>query len=146
VGKQWLLIGPLLALLLSLLFALGTAALNSIGLAELSRVLPLLPAILLFAAINGFGEELIYRAAPLSQLGPVVGNKQAIWLTAVWFGLGHYAGSDLGGMGYAIIAGALALLFGKAMVETRGIVLPMFMHMLIDIVIFTFIALAAQRG
>lgn len=142
LGNRWLLVGPLLALLLTLLFFFGTAAMTGTQLGALRSVLPWLPAILLFALINAFGEEFVYRAAPLSQLWQVVGERQAVWLTAVWFGLGHYDGSDLGGAVYALMAGGVALLYGKAMVETRGILLPTVMHMVTDIAIYIFLALA----
>jgi hypothetical protein len=53
--------------------------------------------------MNAFGEEIAYRAAPLSQLCQIVGKSQAIWMTALWFGLGHYYGGiDFGIMGAAI--------------------------------------------
>jgi membrane protease YdiL (CAAX protease family) len=143
IGSAWLLVGPLLALLLTLCFFLGTAALNGVPLTALPRVLPWLPAILLFALMNAFGEELIYRAAPLSPLWQVIGSTQAIWLTAIWFGLGHYYGGNLGGAVYTRMAGSVAILFGKAMVETRDIVLPMLMHMLINAAIYLFLALDA---
>jgi len=146
LGNRWLLVGPLLALLLTLLFFFGTAAMTGTQLGALRSVLPWLPAILLFALINAFGEEFVYRAAPLSQLWQVVGERQAVWLTAVWFGLGHYAGSDLGGAVYALMAGGVALLYGKAMVETRGIVLPTVMHMATDVAIYLFLAISSARS
>lgn len=144
IGNRWLLVGPLLALALTLLFFFGTAAMTGTQLSAVRSVLPWLPAILLFALINAFGEEVIYRAAPLSQLWQVVGERQAVWLTAVWFGLGHYYGGELGGAVYALMAGGVALLYGKAMVETRGIVLPTVMHMLTDVAIYLFLALGAM--
>jgi membrane protease YdiL (CAAX protease family) len=143
IGNRWLLIGPLLALLLTLLFFFGTAAMTGTQLSALRSVLPWLPAILLFALINAFSEEVVYRAAPLSQLWQVVGERQAVWLTAVWFGLGHYSGGDLGGAVYALMAGGVALLYGKALVETRGILLPTVMHMVTDVAIYIFLALGA---
>jgi membrane protease YdiL (CAAX protease family) len=136
-------VGPLLALLLTLFFFVGTAAMIGVQVGESFRVLPWLPAILLFALLNAFGEELVYRAAPLSQLWSVVGARQAIWLTAVWFGLGHYYGGiPSGGVG-ALLSGGIALLYGKAMVETRGILLPTLMHLLTDVAIYVFLALVA---
>lgn len=146
LGNRWLLVGPLLALLLTLLFFFGTAAMTGTQLGALRSVLPWLPAILLFALINAFGEEFVYRAAPLSQLWQVVGERQAVWLTAVWFGLGHYDGSDLGGAVYALMAGGVALLYGKAMVETRGIILPTVMHMATDVAIYLFLAISSARS
>jgi ABC-type uncharacterized transport system permease subunit len=43
----------------------------------------------------------------------------------------------------AVLTGLIAVLFGKAMLETRGIVLPTLMHMLGDIAIYLFLALTA---
>lgn len=143
LGAAWLQVGPLLALLLTLFFFFGTAAMTGTRLNTLLPVLPWLPAILLFAVINAFSEEVVYRAAALSQLWPVVGERQAIWLTAVWFGLGHYYGGFPNGPVGALLAGGIALLYGKAMVETRGIVLPTLMHLLTDVAIYIFLAQAA---
>lgn len=56
LDNSWLLIGPLAALLLMLCFFFGTAALTSTPLSSLPRLLPWLPAILLFAVMNAFGE------------------------------------------------------------------------------------------
>jgi membrane protease YdiL (CAAX protease family) len=125
------------------MFSLGLAAQSGTRLADLPRVLPWLPIVLLSAAANAFGEEFIYRAAPLAQLWSVVGNTQAVWLTAVWFGLGHYYGGiPSGGIG-VLLAGAIALLYGKAMAETRGIALPTIMHFLTDAAIYLFLALGS---
>jgi membrane protease YdiL (CAAX protease family) len=146
IGNAWLLVGPFLALLLTLFFFFGTAAMTGAQLANLPRLLPWLPAILLFAVMNAFGEEVVYRAAPLSQLWQVVGERQAVWLTAVWFGLGHYYGGIPNGPIGALLSGGIALLYGKAMVETRGLVLPTVMHMVTDVAIYLFLALAAVEG
>lgn len=143
LGNPWLLVGPFWSLLLTLFFFFGTAAMTGTPLSSLPGVLPWLPVILLFAVLNAFGEEFVYRAAPLSQLGEVVGPRQAIWLTAVWFGLGHFYGGIPNGPVGALLAGGIALLYGKAMTETRGIVLPTLMHMLTDVAIYIFLALAA---
>ncbi|MEZ4662689.1 MAG: hypothetical protein R2911_34510 [Caldilineaceae bacterium] len=42
-----------------------------------------------------------------------------------------------------LMAGGIALLYAKAMVETRGILPPTLMHMLTDVAIYLFLALAA---
>lgn len=132
------------------LLTLGLAVLFAFGLLQLmppppgwSQVLPWLPAILLFALMNAFGEEMVYRAAPLSQLVPVIGQGQANWITAVWFGLGHYYGGFPSGPLGAAQAALVGLLFGKAMLATRGIALPVLLHMLVDTIIYIFIAMAA---
>jgi membrane protease YdiL (CAAX protease family) len=143
MGNAWLFVGPFLALLLTIFFFFGMMAQSGASLSRLVGVLPWLPAILLFAVMNAFGEEMIYRAAPLSQLWPVVGARHAIWLTAVWFGLGHYYGGIPNGAVGALLSGGIALLYGKAMLETRGLLLPTLMHLLTDVAIYIFLALAA---
>lgn len=135
---------------LLVLSTLGLAALFALGLAQLmappagwARVLPWLPVILLIALMNAWGEEVLYRAAPLSQLWTVVGERQANWITAVWFGLGHYYGGFPSGPFGAAQAALVGLLFGRAMLATRGLALPVMLHMLVDTVIYLFLAMAA---
>ena len=132
------------------LLTLGLAALFALGLLQLmppppgwSQALPWLPAILLFALMNAFGEEMVYRAAPLSQLVPVISHGHANWITAVWFGLGHFYGGFPSGPLGAAQAALVGLLFGKAMLATRGIALPVLLHMLVDTIIYIFLAMAA---
>lgn len=135
------------------LSTLGLATLFALGLAQLMppqagwwRVLPWLPAILLFALMNAFGEEMLYRAAPLSQLVPVVGPRHANWITAAWFGLGHYYGGFPSGPMGAAQATLVGLLFGRAMLASRGMVLPVALHMSIDVVIYLFLAMPAAAA
>ncbi len=132
-----------------LLFTLAMAALFALALSQMmpvtfswGRLLPYLPAILLFALMNSFGEEMVYRAAPLSQLTPLISSGAANGITAVWFGLGHFYGGIPSGVMGAVQSGLVGLLFGKAMLETRGMVMPVLMHLLVDAVIYTFLALA----
>jgi len=108
-------------------------------LSSISTILPWLPLILLSAAMNAFGEEVTYRAATLGTLFPVIGPKHALWMTSLWFGLGHYYGgfpSD--GL---VQSGLLALLMGKGMLDTRGLGWSWIIHMTIDTVIYIFIAM-----
>lgn len=94
------------------------------------------------AVLNAFGEETLYRAAPLSGLHPVVGAGQAISMTSIWFGLGHYYGGIPSGFMGLIYSGSVALLMGKAMLDTRGLGWPWFIHTVLDTVIYLFIAMA----
>ena len=102
-----------------------------------------LPLILLTAALNAFGEEVMYRAAPLATLLPAVGPGHALWLTSLWFGLGHYYGGIPSGPVGVVQAGLLALLLGRAMLDTGGMGWSWIIHLAIDTVIFSFIAAAA---
>jgi membrane protease YdiL (CAAX protease family) len=93
--------------------------------------------------MNAFGEELAYRAAPLSQLWQVVGKRQAIWMIALWFGLGHYVGGiSFGAVGVVYLT-LIAVLFGKAMVEIKGLAVPVFMHLWGDVVLYIILALGS---
>ena len=111
------------------------------GLATLALLAPILPSILFYAALNAFNEEMTYRAPMLATLEPVGGRRQALWMSAAFFGIAHFHGTPGG------ILGAIASLFmgwilGKAMLETRGLFWAWWIHFLSDVVIFAFLALA----
>jgi hypothetical protein len=57
--------------------------------------------------------------------------------SAVLFGTAHYFGMGLAG---AVLSVFMGWLLGKAMVETRGLFWAWWIHVLADIVIFTFLA------
>lgn len=139
----WGVLGPLLALVLTVLY-LAVATTFVTPTADLfARALPLIPLALLAALLNSFAEEMIYRAAPFAGLIPVIGSGQALWLMAIWFGLGHFYGGLPSGVMGLVFAGLLGLLFGKAMLDTRGIAWPWLLHFLADAVIFIFLAMAS---
>lgn len=139
----WAVLGPIVALGLTLLIGWGAVALSAPSFLDWQQLIWLSPAILLFALMNAFGEEVAFRAAPLSQLLSAVGETQAIWLTAVWFGLGHYYGGLPSGPAGAIFLTFIALLFGRAMAATRGISLPIFIHLFGDIVVYSLLAMSS---
>jgi membrane protease YdiL (CAAX protease family) len=100
---------------------------------------PLLPVVLLLAALNAFSEEVTYRSAQLAPLVPAVGVRQAWWLTAVLFGVGHYYGVPYGLVG-VLLATFMGWFLAKAMLETRGFFWPWLVHFSQDLLIFWFIA------
>ncbi|MBN2393232.1 MAG: CPBP family intramembrane metalloprotease [Anaerolineae bacterium] len=110
--------------------------------AALLGALPMLPAVLLFAAMNAFNEEMTYRASLLAGLEHVIGPQQALWNTAVFFGLGHYFGVPYGVIG-VVMATFLGWMMGKAMLETRGFFWAWFIHFLQDVLIFSFMAIGS---
>jgi uncharacterized protein len=109
---------------------------------RLGQVVPLLPAVVLFAAMNAFSEETTYRASLLAPLRDAVGPSQALLLTAALFGLWHFYGVPYGIVGVAL-AGALGWYLGKSMLETRGLFWPWFIHFWQDVAIFAFIAVGS---
>jgi membrane protease YdiL (CAAX protease family) len=136
---QWL----VTAFLLGAAFLAFMVTLNAPSMNSFVQALPLLPAVLLFAGMNAFGEEFMYRAAPLSQLWRVVGARHAVLLTAVWFGLGHYYGGIPSGLFGAVQSGFLGWLLGRLMLQSRGFAWPWAIHVLLDVIIYVFLAMAA---
>jgi membrane protease YdiL (CAAX protease family) len=105
------------------------------------RAVTLVPAVLAFAAINAFNEEAYFRASFLSTLKDVIGNRQAVLISAVFFGMSHYLyGSPRGVAGFLMTA-FLGWLLGKCMLETRGLFWPWFIHFTADVVVFLSYAL-----
>lgn len=89
----------------------------------------------LFAFMNAFVEESFFRNALLSSLEPAFDAQQRILVSAAIFGLGHWNGLPNGVAG-VLMTSVLGYLAAKAMVETKGLFWPWFMHMLPDCVIF----------
>lgn len=142
---SWAALGPFAAVVLVAATAVAAAAMLP-GKVGLLPALPLLGVAFAAAALNAFAEETLYRAAPLSQLAPAVGGGHAVLLLAVWFGLGHFYGGIPSGPVGAIQAAVVALLFGKAMLDTRGLAWPWLLHFSIDVVIYSAIALSAAAA
>lgn len=108
------------------------------------KALPILPSILFYAALNAFNEEIIYRAPMLATLEPVGGSKQALWLSAYFFGIAHYFGTP-GGLLGGLLSIFMGWILGKGMVETRGFFWTWWIHFLSDIAIFTFMTMSLLR-
>ncbi len=111
-------------------------------LVTLARALPLLPAVLLFATLNAFNEEVTYRSSLLGALAPALGPRNAVWVAALFFGIGHFYGVPYGIVG-VVMASFLGWILGKAMVETRGFTWAWFIHFLQDVAIFSFMAIGS---
>jgi membrane protease YdiL (CAAX protease family) len=105
------------------------------------RILSCLPWILLVAVLNAANEEFQFRSVLLAHLRNVVFPGEAALLTAVLFGLGHYYGQPSGPLG-VVMAGIAGWLWARSMIETRGFVWAFFIHLVQDIVILSFLAVA----
>jgi hypothetical protein len=108
---------------------------------QLVQVIPVLPSILFYAALNAFNEEMTYRAPMLTTLEPAGGSKQALWMAAYFFGIAHYFGTPGGVLG-GLLSIFMGWILGKGMVETRGLFWTWWIHFLADIAIFTFMTAA----
>jgi len=103
---------------------------------DLTPIGAVVPA-LLFAAANGTMEELAYRGALLGWSARVMGVGPAIVGQAVVFGLAH-SGADVVGNGLvlSLALGIGGLLAGIIAVRTRSILLPIAIHVGLDIPIY----------
>ena len=138
---SWAVFGTAMAILLGGLFFWFLSSQNQASNLNATNILPLLPLILASAALNAISEEVTYRAAPLATLVSVVGPAHAVWLTSLWFGFGHYYGGIPSGPIGLIQTGLLALLLGKAMIDTRSLGWSWIIHVVLDTVIYFFIAI-----
>jgi len=109
-----------------------------------AHLLPLAPLILTGAAINTFSEEFLFRQVLLARLIPVLGITQAIWLTALRFGVGHWFGNPSGVTG-VLLATVFGWFAARSMLDTRGSGWIWLVHLVNDVVIFSLIALTAAR-
>ena len=136
---------PVFGLQWGLYIAVALAVVQYLGLRPggdlMLKVVPILPSILFYAALNAFNEEITYRAPMLVTLEPVGGSKQALWQSAYFFGIAHYFGTP-GGLVGGIISILMGWILGKGMLETRGLFWTWWIHFLSDIAIFTFLTAA----
>jgi membrane protease YdiL (CAAX protease family) len=140
---SWAVLGPFMALLLGGSFFAFLVSQLPAGLSNITVIIPWIPLILLSAALNAFGEEVTFRAVTLGTLLPAIPPRHALWMTSLWFGLGHYYGGFPSGLAGLVQSGLLALLMGKAMLDTRGLGWPWIIHAAVDTAIYTFVALAS---
>ncbi len=143
-GESWRRFGWIFAVVAALAVAVPVFLSLRIAPGALGRAVPLLPAAVLFAAVNAFTEEVYFRAALLATLPDVIGRGQALLLSVVLFGLAHWLYGTPSGLVGFLMTGFLAFLLGKAMLETRGFLWPWLIHFLPDAVIFT--AYAVDRA
>ena len=136
-GLQW---GFYIAIALAIVQYLGLRPSGDLML----KVVPILPSILFYAALNAFNEEITHRSPVLATLEPVGGSKHALWLSAYFFGIAHYFGT-LGGLLGGLLSIFMGWILGKGMVETRGFFWSWWIHFLSDIAIFSFMTVALLK-
>ena len=112
-------------------------------LGHISRLWPVLPWALATAAVNAANEEFQFRCVPLAHLRGVLPLRESMLLTSVFFGIAHYYGQPSGAIG-VLMAAIAGWMWAKSMVETRGAGWAFGIHMVQDVVIFCFLALAVK--
>jgi membrane protease YdiL (CAAX protease family) len=107
------------------------------------KLVPAMPIILAFAVINAVSEELRFRSVLLARLETVLGGGQALWITAVLFGLAHWSGHPSGPTG-VVLTGFGGWVLGKSMLETRGSLWAWLIHGFQDVVVLAFIVMTSN--
>jgi membrane protease YdiL (CAAX protease family) len=138
---RWTIFGPILLAVFGIALPLFLYFTVRPNFAQAHRVLYFLPWILATAALNAANEEFQFRCVLLAHLRKVVAPAEAILLTAVLFGIGHYYGQPSGPIG-VVMAGFAGWAWGKSMIETRGFGWAFMIHIVQDIVIFSFLAMS----
>jgi membrane protease YdiL (CAAX protease family) len=133
VVRQWL---PYYVIIVGIVLVLQVRP----NVSQISQALIFLPAIVVAAAINAFGEEFEFRSVLLARLEPVLGPQSAILMASVVFGLMHYFGAPGGPFG-VVLAGYLGWIAAKSMIETRGFVWAFLIHFIGDFIIYCFWAM-----
>ena len=106
------------------------------------RIIRTFPWSLAVATLNAASEEFQFRCVLLAHLKGKFAAGEAILLTAVFFGVGHFYGQPSGVLG-VVMAGFAGWIWARSMVETRGGLWAFVIHMVQDMVIFTFLAVGA---
>jgi len=91
---------------------------------------------LLFAIVNALLEEIIWRGFVLSRAVSLVGEKQALIITALAFGLYHLS------LGFPIWACLIfsigGLYMGGAAIRSKGLLAPFVMHVFVNMIFVVF--------
>lgn len=90
--------------------------------------------IVLFSLTNSFGEEMIFRLGIVSPLSGQLTPTIIFFISAVLFGIPHFAGMPNGIIGVTM-AGILGFVLAKSMYETNGFFWAWIIHFLQDILI-----------
>jgi membrane protease YdiL (CAAX protease family) len=103
---------------------------------DITQVGAIVPA-LLFATANGVTEEVAYRGALMTWSAKVVGRGPALLGQAVIFGLAHSGTDVIGAPGVLIVAMTVAgLLAGVVALRTRSLLVPIVIHIAVDVPIY----------
>jgi membrane protease YdiL (CAAX protease family) len=95
---------------------------------------------LVFAVVNSFVEEVIYRGVFMYALEASLGTWPALVLQAVSFGLLHLQGFPSGPYGM-LIAGVVGLVLGYLRLRTRGMLAPWITHATANGLMYLYLAL-----
>jgi uncharacterized protein len=101
--------------------------------------------IVLFSLTNSFGEEMIFRLGIVSPLKGLMAPIAIFWVSAILFGIPHFAGMPNGIIG-ATLAGILGFVLAKSLYETNGFFWAWTIHFLQDLIIIGSMYLMSIAG
>lgn len=100
------------------------------------------PVVLAGAVVNAFAEELLYRHALIATMRRVVGVLPAVLLSSAVFGLAHITGTP-GGLEGVLFTSVYGLICAAAMLQARGMVWNVTIHIAGDVAAVSALFLAA---
>lgn len=139
---SWSLVGPAFILVFALALAPYLYLTVHPNFRVSERIVRTFPWSLAVATLNAASEEFQFRSVLLAHLCGVFRPAESALLTAALFGIGHYYGQPSGPLGVAMASFA-GWIWARSMIDTRGCVWAFIIHMVQDIVIFTFLAVGA---
>ena len=139
---RWSLLGPIFIVLFALALAPYLYLTVDPNFRVSERIVRNFPWSLSVAMLNAASEEFQFRCVLLAHLRRVFRPAENALLTAAFFGIGHYYGQPSGPLG-VLMAGFAGWIWARSMIDTRGGFWAFLIHMVQDIVIFTFLAVGA---
>jgi membrane protease YdiL (CAAX protease family) len=136
----WPRLGIIVIVLVGIYLVFHVAVTRHPSSAAVTTLLEYSPVVVVAAAVNTFCEEFLFRNSLIAPLVPAIGRPQALWLTSLRFGIGHFYGNPSGLIG-VIGATFFGFVLGRSMIETGGSGWAWMIHFAEDIVIFALIAL-----
>jgi hypothetical protein len=138
---SWLRFGTIVLFVMSALLVLYMTVSFRPNFSSMSQIGELWCWAVATSAMNAANEEFQFRCVVLGRLNGVAGScREAMLMSGVLFGVGHYFGQP-SGMGGVLTASLAGWLWAKSMLETRGFFWAFTMHFLQDMIIFGFLAL-----
>ena len=139
-GEGWRIIGVTIGSIITLVTGVVVYFQTVSGNGLAFRFFPEIPLILLFAFMNSFTEEVIFR---LSYTTIVANEKMSPriseFLSAAVFGGVHYFGIAPSGIAGALMAAFIGWLLAKSINETKGFIWAWTIHFAQDVVIMYFL-------
>jgi membrane protease YdiL (CAAX protease family) len=136
----WPRLGIIVIVLVAVYLVFHVAVTRHPSSAAIATLLEYSPVVVVAAAVNTFCEEFLFRNSLIAPLVPGIGRPQALWLTSLRFGIGHFYGNPSGLVG-VVGATLFGFVLGRSMIETGGSGWAWMIHFAEDVVIFALIAL-----